>query len=780
VRRHAKASPAGSTSRRRRPALLAGFALLVSLPLVSSAAAARPMVTIDPSPAVGCPNAALRAENNSLELPECRTYEMVTSPFKEGFSATAPIDYAEDGSALAYRSGGIFAGAGLGQIANTYLATRSGAGWQTTSNSASGPIYAGAGGPLDLAANLRSSVNVMRLADQPSNVQSLYLRASDGSFTLIGPGVNPAKLAPAGPGSLNTGGGIESFVGSSADLSHVAYEVHAPSETFPGDTTATGGSLYEYVGTGHDYPRLVGLDNSGQLVSDCGTVAGANQSKFNAISSDGRVFFFTAAGGSCGSTSLPAAEVWARVDGTTSYEASQSHCTRTAGEPGGACNAPADARFEGASADGSRVYFTTTQQLVDGDTDETSDLYAYDLPTASNPSPSPPLVEVSGSSSEARVERVVRVSDDGSRVYFIASGAVLAANADALGEPAAYGDHNLYAWQRDASHPAGETTFVARLVDDDVAAETTSNGRYLLLSTKSPLLETDTDDAEDVYRYDVETGTMLRLSTDTAGAGGNAAALDSTFATASGFSLARATRRLRSSISADGGAVIFETAEALSPADVNDANDVYLWRAGHLSLISVGGWPEGIGDNGLAYIDGSGDDVYFSTTEPITPADADTTVDFYDARVGGGFSFPRPESCAADGCQGAPSSPPSDPAWSTDRAGGTGNVEAAIVSVKALTAADRAKLANGARVQLKVKVNRAGRVLATGTARIDGKRRQVFSSALTAGAAGGLRLPISLSKDARGQLQARGSLTVQLAVRFADAPVKTAKLELSR
>ena len=44
------------------------------------------VVTLDP-PEV-CPNAQLRKENNSLALPECRAYEMVTPPGKEGFGAS--------------------------------------------------------------------------------------------------------------------------------------------------------------------------------------------------------------------------------------------------------------------------------------------------------------------------------------------------------------------------------------------------------------------------------------------------------------------------------------------------------------------------------------------------------------------------------------------------------------------------------------------------------------------------------------------------------------------
>ena len=86
---------------------------------------------------------------------------------------------------------------------------------------------------------------------------------------------------------------------------------------------------------------------------------------------------FTVAGG-CGAPNPPAKEVWARIDATTSFDVSASHCTRPD------CNAPADATFEGATPDGSRVFFTTTQQLLNGDIDQTNDLYACDIPAGNS------------------------------------------------------------------------------------------------------------------------------------------------------------------------------------------------------------------------------------------------------------------------------------------------------------------------------------------------------------------------------------------------------------
>ena len=176
------------------------------------------------------------------------------------------------------------------------------------------------------------------------------------------------------------------------------------------------------------------------------------------------MIFLTVFGG-CGGANPPADEIWARIDGTISVDVSASQCNRVA--PADPCNAPAKATFRAATPDGSRVFFTTTQQLVNADTDQTNDLYACDIPAGTpapigKANPCPALTQVSGAETGADVESVTRVSEDGSTAYFTAKG-VLADNEDALGEEAAAGDHNLYVWRTDAAHPDGQTSFLARL-----------------------------------------------------------------------------------------------------------------------------------------------------------------------------------------------------------------------------------------------------------------------------------------------------------------------------
>jgi hypothetical protein len=613
----------------------------------------------------GCPNEVLRAENNSTGLPECRAYELVTNPFKEGFAPLAH-SFSDDGN-LMYSSAGNFADNRMGGITNEYLASRSASGWQTAASAPSGPTYIISGSLSNasaISADSRSSVWPLRRSEQSTNVMDLYLRGPDGVVTRIGPNVNPAKLGPESPGSHATAPLPLNVVGASADLSHVLISLYG-SFGYPGDTSNGSFSLYEYVGTGNDRPELVGVDNTGHQISSGDTCA-------SGISTDGRVVFFDPGGCAAGSS-----RVWARINGTTSIEASASECTRTAADPGGACNGPAPANYQGAASDGSRVYFTTTRQLVNGDTDETSDLYACEIPTDTPApvgiaNPCADLTEVSGPGSEARVESVVNVSEDGSRVYFVAQGA-LAANLGTNDATAVAGDHNLYVWQRDAAHPAGQTTFVTKLDSNafGFGTQSTADGRYLLFTTPNQLLPTDTDNASDAYRYDADTGALLRLSTDSSGTGGNADGL--------GVEISNSAFKPdppRSAITSNGETVVFWTSEALSPADTNGTVDVYAWHEGQVSLISSGR-PEPLSGWMVlfAWVTPSGTDIFFPTTQRLTPADGDTNVDVYDARVGGGFSFPQAARCSEEACQPSASGPPAVPAPVTNRPGGEGNVK---------------------------------------------------------------------------------------------------------
>jgi hypothetical protein len=565
-----------------------------------------------------CPNATLREQNNSTELLECRAYEMVSSPYKQGFDLIAQTF--SDGGIVSYASTGSFAGNGQGLLGNEYQGVRTSDGWRTQSLSAPDALYGMKFESIvEFASDLRSSVVTAEPHIDPAGEgQGLYVRAFDGTFTRVGTG--PVPINPADPFD------VLQVTFASDDLSHLVF--------------GGFGSIWaglEYVGVGEAAAlRQESVENNGVTLPD---------TEASAISRDGRVTVFSNG------------RIWARIGDTATVAVSASECTRGPSDPGGTCNGPTPASYAGSAADGSRVFFTTAQQLLNGDTDSTSDLYACDIPPGTpapvgTANPCTSLTEVSGTARGAKVEGAVAVSEDGSRVYFVAEGAVLADNPGANDETAAPGNHNLYVWTKDAAHPEGQTAFVAAIDANGITdAQTTADGRYLMFSTTSSLVSSgpgaDTDSRADIYRYDAESQTMQRISTSVTGSGGNNPEFDA-------ISQDSARGSTPSEMSADGSLVVFATAEPLSPQDTDGVTDAYLWHDGRVSLISHGGGE-------LPWIDASGQNVYFVTDKPLTAADRDVNVDIYDARVDGGFDLSSPPPCSGEACQGQASTPPASP-----------------------------------------------------------------------------------------------------------------------
>jgi hypothetical protein len=699
-----------------------------------------------------CANAVLRAQNNSTGLPDCRAYEMVSAPYKGGFPVFPDVGFTDDG-VVSYQSRGAIAGNTAGHVSNTYHGVRSAAGWTTSSLDPSAVIYNTTVGP-SLPGNpvqvespdLRWTLWRMFPREQTVAAVGFWLRGPDGAFTRVGD-----ALAPGGSvvsDSLN-------IRGVSADLSHVVLSIG-----FAGNAADT--ALVEYVGTGNGWPpRAVSVNNIG--------LPTPGETCLPEVSSDGRVIIFSSG---CSGSGILA--LHARVAGSATVAVSGSECSRSADDPGGLCNAVSAANYVGAADDGSRVFFTTDQQLVDGDIDQTTDLYACDIPAgapapvgAANPCST--LTQVSGTASGAQVASVPVVSGDGSRAYFVAGGAALADNLGVNGVAAVGGRTNLYLWTKDAAHPAGEIRFVARLDANDLSRpQLTPDARYLVFTTASALVTggpgaDTTDAAGDVYRYDAKAHAIVRVSTAVTGGGGNGAGFDASIVAAS-------------AMTPDGSMVVFDSAEALSPSDTNGVTDVYGWRDGQVSLISSGGG-RSVG------VTASGRDIFFTTDAPVLAADRDVNRDIYTARVGGGFDLPpQPPPCAGDGCRGLSSNAPT---LAGPRSGPLEDSDprdaAAVLSLRAVSASQRRRLAATGKLALTVAADEAGRVTATAKAKIGGRSVTVGSARRTMTKPGSVVLTLKLSRKARAQLAARGRLTVRVSVSHSKAPrARSVTLKLTR
>jgi DNA-binding beta-propeller fold protein YncE len=664
----------------------------------------------EPLPTGSCPNEALRNESNpdpqtgapySTQLPDCRAYEQVTPPFKSVGDVTsgkamtlagAGIEHggiSTSGSPVVVKSIALFGSAGAdGELnATDYQIGRGASGWTTTSLTPPASVFPTAHEdlvtPADVAAGLWSAAT----PSQSIYAEDFYRRQADGAFLDIGPIAPPSATEgpPHGaePGTRGLSSTRDVIIGASADLSDVMFQMARAIDQhgllWPGDGTVQGErpSLYEYVGTGHsgeggDVPALVGVDNNGTQISQCGTGLGANESHEaqevrNGISAGGSTVFFNAQAGGCasGATGPAVNQLYARIGTpgaaqTTVNVAGTSGCATSV-----SCNVTSPVTYQGASKDGSKVFFTTSQALLPSDKDTTSDIYECELPgdggatpahsgALVNACPFLKAVSVTGTSSGANVQSVVAVSEEGSHVYFTATG-VLTSTANSQGRSAEFGKDNLYVWEAPGAHdPAGHTAFIATLSKArPKEAQATPDGRYLVFTTTADVTLDDTSTVAQAFRYDAQTGELIRVSVGQGGfnSDGNTSSYPVSLAS---------TELERLTVSEDGSYIVFQSNDALTPQVHGGLNNVYEWHDGNVYLISDGTDSQaasGFSATGLIGIDASGANVFFTTADRLVGQDTDEVRDIYDARIDGGFPAPTPApSCSGEGCQGPLSS----------------------------------------------------------------------------------------------------------------------------
>jgi hypothetical protein len=753
--------------------------------------------------AAGCPNEQLRVENNSTTLPDCRAYEQVTPTYKQGIGLGSESGrfefgaeftaFADDGQAVAYGSQGNFSNNGQSIGQSAYVAKRTPNGW--TSLAAQPPMSEYYGIPsrapnLARTPDLETALFTAHRPTEPPNTTRFYLRNIDGTVTEIGPAVPLAD--PPGSGGAT-------FAGASEDLSDVTFFEAAGEVNFPGDQHTGGNSLLEYVGTeGHD-PQVVSVNNEGNEIDLCGV------GRFSVISREGHTIAFEQE--ACEGR---AKGVYARIGGETTVHLSHSQCTRTSGDAGGACNEPSDASIAGASTNGSITYFTTNQQLVNSDIDQGRDLYACILPAGAvapqgdvNSCPDLEPVSVTGTAAGANVQEVygttagsdfyevIHVSRDGSHVEFTATGVLTGTSTNEDGQQAVEGAENMYVFNRDA--PAGaRIKFVGDLcsgsgmsasaadplcpqsasANDAVVfkqgpfVQMTANGHYLLFTTYARFTSGDTDDGQDVYRYDTETGSLTRISLGQHGYADNGNATN-----ANAWIEQEESAAPRLSMSENGERVFFTTPEALVPQDANRGNDVYEWDNGQVYLISDGVAPAG---SVLWTVPPSGNDVLFSTASQLTWQDGDTAWDVYDARVDGGFPVPATAaSCNGEACQGSPptAGAPSSPGSLTLT--GAGNITAGPSLAASPLTVSATKTVAGSGGMLSVKLAAPGRL------DISGSGLKPTSVAVTK--ARTVTIKILLTSQARAKLRKRHTVKISAKLLFTpyDGRTGTASVALT-
>jgi Tol biopolymer transport system component len=644
-----------------------------------------------------CPNEALRS-GLSVLLPECRAYEQVTPPFKS-LQLVGALPTSQAGTLFGF-SVGTFAGGGTTATINVpYEFSREQSGWVTTPLSPPpGFLFGPATQGFSTLFNGAGATNLisMRPASAPAYRDDLYLERK-GTFTEVGPLIAPAAIPPTPVGYFELFHYTDHVDGVSRNLSHVIFGIQsvfgtelppgvsAESNLWPGDETVSRNSLYEYTGTGNARPQLVGVDEAGALISQCGTYLGgttgeANENEHNSVSADGEVVFFTVNPGGCtnslGQTGSgpPARELFARLSGSRTVaisEPSSADCR--------ICDTaePANAEFLGASEDGKRVYFLTEQELLPGTIGPNIYEYDFEAPPATAGDPAGRISLVSAGAADPEVQGVGTISEDGSSVYFVAH-ADLGTGPEPGGASPTPGGENLYDYHQPGPGLPPRVSFVASLSPEDAAqwsagAETpmqaTGDGRYLVFTSVADLTPDDTSTANQVFRYDDSTGSLVRVSIGDLGFNddGNTT-LGGTAVPRPNFQASGINAR-HPAISEDGSTVVFQSPVGLTPRALNGLPaqpplgrplNVYAYRDGRVHLISDGRVSLRVTAIG---IDPSGTDIFFRTANALVPQDRDTSSDVYDARLGGGFAAPtEPSACGGESCQGSlVSAPPVAP-----------------------------------------------------------------------------------------------------------------------
>lgn len=681
-------------------------------------------------------------------LPDCRAYELVSSPFKEGFPIEAVVARSVDGSRMLGGSLGAFAGTEVDQTEGdeegaffgaSYEFVRISTGWSTKPLAPPAPMF-----PESLLMgadrSLKKTLWRLRSAKQPAGTYNLYVRSSltagescpagdvtipEACLTEIGPSASAGRVPHIEEFS-------NYFAGASSDMADVVVAKQPIQGLWKGDATVSGKALYEYAGVSVAEPSLVAVRNersveeeavlehktsineAADLISRCGAWLGSLESgdTYNAISESGDTVLFTADECFEEPGEPPVNELYARIGRSKTVGISEPSA-----EDCSACNtaSPTEGVFQGASADGARVFFLSEQAgLLPGAVGE--NLYVYDFNGAAHEK----LVRVSGGVAEPEVRGVVRVSQDGSHVYFVAGG-VLANNDNVAGEEALAGADNLYVYAPDPADPGHyKTSFVALVCsgagesgavsdpgcqgsdealwirEDGRPAQATPDGRFLLFASFAHLTKDDSSGVQQLFEYDALTGAMARVSRGQLVAGGaecvttkkieeryncDGNTVNGTLAPF-GESFANTVSPVKadtgSDVSDDGSRVFFASTASLVPGATPGLRNIYEYRDGNVYLISDGQDATRVGGATAVRLlgtDASGADVFFTTADPLVGQDTDSQQDIYDARSEGGF--PGPESvsgCSAESCRSSTTSPPGLPHAGSLTMGGGGNL----------------------------------------------------------------------------------------------------------
>lgn len=661
----------------------------------------------------------------SASLPDGRAWEMVSPLNKNGGdirgieghevnngsgmarpvgdNGGGVVEASADGERVTYVSLVSFADGSGAPIGSQYVSSRGSEGWLTqnisTPTNNQTYILGGRGVPydafsVDLSNGLELNgsggggtehpVETAPLAGAPAGYQDYYLDE------IHYPGALSLRSLLSSEPSQPSAKFVLEFEGATQDLTHIdlVSEAKLAPEAVEVEHEE---NMYEWEKATGQFQMINLLPDGTPGLAGTLLLGGAGGATDHAISNDGLQVVWTA----------PSALYVRMGIGTQGARTVQADASQ------GGSDSSGGGRFLTASSSsgaGSKVFFLDHRRLTsDSTAGNEGDLYEFEPENGPIGKLTDLTVEREHGGS-AEVRGVLGASEDGSYLYFVATGA-LAPGA----EPGAY---NLYLW-----HEGEPIRFIAALsVNDENRSGTKAlgvafdwesqlglrttrvspDGTHLLFMSERSLTGYDNTASngvncgknahgqslpahcEEVFLFDAKRpGSGMNPVCISCNPSGGRPTGPSGIQGATEYSNNSALYVSRV-LSEDGSRVFFESDDGLVTQDTNGEGDVYEWENGRAYLLSSGTSPEG-----TSFVDASanGSDVFFITRAQLAGQDTDQLVDLYDARaphgVGervGSLGSPPLVPCEGEGCRAGASGEPGYSLPSSVLFSGSGNV----------------------------------------------------------------------------------------------------------
>jgi hypothetical protein len=630
-----------------------------------------------------CSNAQIRKQMGAVLLPDCRAYELVSAPDAGGYDVRSDLVPGQVPFLAKPRAAGSVlyslnygkvpgvAGEPTNHELDPYVATRTQNGWTTSYAGipVGGPPYQEPFGSKPVA----ESEDLSTLAFGGSDLCSPCF--ADGR-TGIPYRRSGGPLSQGMAGSIDPGPSAvpDGYVAQplSGDGTHLIF---GSTSAFEGDA-ATGGDVSIY-----DRNLLTGVTH---VVSK--TPGGAN---LPCLQGPGSCH---SPGDGDGIASLAVSEDGSRIVVANRVTTDSSgndywHPYMNIGDSASTVDLAPGAThgvlFDGMTADGSAVLYTTGDALTSDDHDTSADIYRAAVAgdgtvtvtrvstgagTGDTDSCDPASSSghnnwnAPGAASANRCDAVAFAGGSGvargsGAIYFL-SPEQLDGGSGTAGQPNLYlgapGDAPHFIATLDPSDPA-----IADAVDRSAAVgfgdiQVTPDGSFAVFASGLAVTGYPTLGHTAIYRFSAGADQLDCVSCPTT----RATLTADTRLSPYGLNLA------------DDGRVFYTSSEALALQDTGTTADIYEWSNGAVSLLSSGRSPT---DSGLLSVSADGVDVFFYTRETLAGNDRNgRTLKIYTAREGGGLpTRPSLQECqASDECHGPSSVAP--PAGSLPTFQGTG------------------------------------------------------------------------------------------------------------